>query len=270
MLLLLSACIGLQSVPKLDSAEGFADPLDTAQPLDTVKDGNSSPSADAGGDQTGTVGVVVNLDGSDSYDPDADALTYLWTIESAPSGSAVALSGARKETAQLVPDRDGVWEIALVVNDGALDSEPDVVTVSVGQDNGKPVASAGVDQSVTTGNSVTLDGSGSTDPDGDPLQYAWSLVTRPSGSTAALSSASAARPTFRADVDGVYEATLTVTDGTLTSGSDKVRVVASSSSGGGGGSSSSCGCQAASPGDAALAAFVAMAAATLRIARRRR
>ncbi len=269
MLSLLAACIGLQSVPKLDSAEGFADPLDTARPLDTVTDGNSSPSADAGGDLAGTVGVVANLDGSGSYDPDGDDLVYLWTIESAPSGSAVALSGARKETAQLVPDRDGVWEISLVVNDGALDSEPDVVTVSVGQDNGKPVASAGVDQSVTTDSIVTLDGSGSTDPDSDPLQYAWSLVTRPSGSTAALSSASAARPTFRADVDGVYEATLTVTDGTLTSGSDKVRVVASSSSGGGG-SSSSCGCQAASPGNAALAAFVAMAAATLRIARRRR
>ncbi len=270
MLPLLLACIGLQSVPKTDSAAGFSDPLDTGKPLDSAEDGNSSPSADAGGDQAGTVGVVLNLDGSGSYDPDGDALSYDWQIDSAPSGSSVALGSAHKETAQLVPDREGVWEISLVVNDGALDSEPDLVTVSVGQDNGKPVASAGVDQNVTTGNTVTLDGTGSSDPDGDPLQYAWTLVTRPGGSAASLSSSSAARPTFRADVDGVYEATLTVTDGTLTSGSDKMRVVASSGGGGGGGSSSSCGCQAASPGDAALAVFAAAAAAGVRVIRRRR
>jgi MYXO-CTERM domain-containing protein len=270
MLLSLAACIGQQTVPS-DSGgpAGFADPTDSGAPLDSAEDGNSSPSADAGGDQIGTVGVVVNLDGSGSYDPDDDELSFDWQIDDAPSGSAVALSGAKKEMAQLVPDREGTWEISLVVNDGALGSDADVVTITVGTDNGKPVASAGADQSVTTGDLVTLDGTASKDPDGDPLQFAWTLVTRPGGSAAALSSASAARPTFRADVDGVYEATLTVSDGTLTSGSDKVRIVASSGGGGGGGSSSSCGCQSGQPADAAFAALAAALVAGVRVLRRR-
>ncbi len=268
MLPLLVGCIGLQSVTDADAPKGFSDPLDSGAELDSAEDGNSSPSADAGGNQTGQVDVVVNLDGVGSYDPDGDDLSYDWQIDSAPSGSSVALSGVHKEMAQIVPDRAGVWEISLVVSDGALDSEPDVMTLSVGQDNGTPVASAGVDQSVTTGATVTLDGTGSSDPDGNPLQYAWTLVTRPGGSVAALSSASAARPTFRADVDGVYEATLVVSDGTLTSGSDKVRVVAAAGGGGGGSGSSSCACQASQGEGAALALLVAAAAAGRRRLRR--
>ncbi len=50
-----------------------------------------------------------------------------------------------------------------------------------GGGGGAPVADAGPDQSVTTGATVTLDGSGSTDADGDSLTYSWSLTSVPTG-----------------------------------------------------------------------------------------
>ena len=95
------------------------------------------------------------------------------------------------------------------------------------QGNRAPVADAGPDQNVATGASVQLDGSESSDPDGDSLTYGWAFVSRPDGSAATLSGASTATPTFVADVDGTYEVDLTVSDGEL-SDSDRVVIAATS------------------------------------------
>jgi hypothetical protein len=76
-----------------------------------------------------------------------------------------------------------------------------------------PVANAGPDQSVHAGTVVTLDGSGSTDPDGHyPLSYAWQIISKPAGSTAALSNPTAVNPSFTADVLGDYTVELIVAD----------------------------------------------------------
>jgi cyclophilin family peptidyl-prolyl cis-trans isomerase len=83
--------------------------------------------------------------------------------------------------------------------------------------NAAPVANAGVAQNVVVGSVVTLDGSASTDANSDPLTYAWTLTSIPAGSLAALSSLTAAKPTFTADVAGTYVASLTVNDGKVTS-----------------------------------------------------
>lgn len=75
-----------------------------------------------------------------------------------------------------------------------------------------PVADAGGNLDAAVSSSVTLDGTGSSDPEGQTLTYAWSLTTRPDGSSASVSSATQATATFTPDVAGTYVATLTVTD----------------------------------------------------------
>lgn len=91
--------------------------------------------------------------------------------------------------------------------------------------NTAPVAQAGADQAgVPTGTLVTLDGRASLDADGDDLTYAWTLTSRPPGSTAALSSATAARPTFTPDRPGAYAFELVVSDGRASSAADGVTV----------------------------------------------
>ena len=79
-----------------------------------------------------------------------------------------------------------------------------------GSDNAAPIAEAGDDQ-VWEGGEVALDGSGSSDPDGDPIAYAWALAT-PEGSTATLTNPNSVNPTFTPDLPGQYVAQLLVAD----------------------------------------------------------
>jgi len=75
------------------------------------------------------------------------------------------------------------------------------------------------------GSTVLLDGSSSSDLDGDSLSYTWTLTSVPTGSAATLSNPSSPTPTFVADLVGIYVASLVVNDGTDTSIADEVSVV---------------------------------------------
>lgn len=92
--------------------------------------------------------------------------------------------------------------------------------------NANPIANAGGSQNVATGGLVTLSGLGSSDPDRDPLTFAWSIVTKPATSTAAFTGANTATPTFVADVLGTYVCQLTVNDGRGGSSSARVTITA--------------------------------------------
>ena len=204
-----------------NNGDGLYDGDDTA-----CGPANSPPTADAGPDQAVAAGATVNLDGSGSSDADGDPLTYSWTLTSVPSGSTAALSDPAVFNPTFVADMAGDYVAQLVVNDGTADSAADSVTISASGANVPPVADAGPDQAVAAGAIVNLDGSGSSDADGDTLTYSWSLTSVPSGSTAALSDPAAVMPTFVADMAGDYVAQLVVNDGMANSDPDTVMITA--------------------------------------------
>ena len=172
---------------------------------------NSAPVAEAGPDQTVARAALVTLDGSNSSDPDFDALAFDWSVVNAPAGSTAALQDATTARPRLQIDKAGSYRMRLVVSDAILSSSPDFVTVSTV--NSAPVANAGPNQDGRLGVPVTLDGSSSSDADGDPLSLLWSWNSRPGGSAAALDLTNPLRPVFTPDLYGDYVAQLIVNDG---------------------------------------------------------
>lgn len=112
-------------------------------------------------------------------------------------------------------DKFGTYEVSLVVNDGTVNSVADTVTITTS--NSAPVANAGPDQTPYVNETVTLNGGGSTDVDGDLLTYTWTFTSRPANSNATLSDVQAVNPTFTIDKAGTYVVSLVVNDGTVDS-----------------------------------------------------
>src|SRR5690606_12004442 len=161
-------------------------------------------------------------DGSASSDADGDSLTYAWTL-AGPAGSTATLDDTTSATPVFTPDLADSYAATLTASDGTADSVPDIVTVTVTH---RPVADAGLDASAAVGDDVVLDGSGSSDGDGDALTYTWSL-TGPDGITETSGpSDSPLLPPFVPDVAGSYTGTLVVNDGSNDSVPDTVTITA--------------------------------------------
>src|SRR5262249_50270930 len=78
------------------------------------------------------------------------------------------------------------------------------------QSSGGPVANPGPNQTASVGTTVTLNGSGSTNPSGGPLSYNWAFTSQPSGSGAFIYHAASMIASFTIDVPGSYTVALTV------------------------------------------------------------
>lgn len=180
----------------VDDGYNFSDP-DTVDIV--VVNNNTPPVAHAGNNGTVREGGTATLDGSNSYDPEGDAITYKWTQI---AGSFVATllpndQAVNPSFAAPAPGSGYVGEVLrfrLVASDGKEFSAPSTVDVTVVQ-NSAPVADAGEAQTRNEGSMVGLDGSASSDPDGDTISYLWHQI---GGPAVTLDDPTTVRPSFAA------------------------------------------------------------------------
>lgn len=157
---------------------------------------NHAPIAEAG-PEIRTDELIVTLDGSNSVDADGDTLVFTWD----PGDGSPALTG---RTVTHAYPRGGVFPVTLTVDDGTgLDnsSAVDATRVVI---NSRPIAVAGGNHDVCSGESILFDGSASSDPDGGLLRYEWDFGD---GTRASL-----VNPAKTYERPGVYPVTLTVRD----------------------------------------------------------
>ena len=201
--------------------------IDVGLPDEVVE--KFGPTADAGPDLSGAPGESVALHGTVSTNSNGEwhQMAHGWTQLSGPP---VTLSDvARGNPTFTLPDdaQDGaILEFELTVTDQEGESDSDTMTVTV-VGPVRPTAKAGPDLIGVPGESVTLQGRGSTNPYGKwwHMDHLW---TQLSGPTVALSDRTIADPTFTVPADAedgtTLEFELTVTDQEGQSDSDTVTV----------------------------------------------
>ena len=194
------------------------------------------PTASAGAEVVGEPGQTFLLDGSASAD---DGATYTWSVLDGPE--AATLIDPHEPVAYLLPEAEGVYTLGLEVCDAAGRCEAATTRALVGAKarksafggasfggvsfkgaggfgkNQAPQAQASASRALGFFSAlIRLDGSASTDPDGDALRYRWSFTTRPAGSAltdADILNSTSALASFQADTSGTYAVRLVVRDG---------------------------------------------------------
>ncbi|MFY9152768.1 MAG: PKD domain-containing protein [Prolixibacteraceae bacterium] len=108
--------------------DGFID-SEVDQVTVIIKGTNHAPVANSGIDQFVDEGTTVSLNGSLSYDPDGNSLTYKWI---APYGITISSTNVAMPSFK-VPEvkKDSILIFSLIVNDGIIDSSPSLVRVNI-------------------------------------------------------------------------------------------------------------------------------------------
>ena len=175
---------------------------------------NSTPSANAGANQTVATGQSVTLNGTQSTDPEGAPLTFQWTIVSEPAGSAISLTGATTPTPSLTLQVAGQYILRLVVSDGQFLSPPSTVVITtVGGENQAPTANnATVLTDEDTAVTITVSAG-----DVDSATLTFTIVANPANGTLSVISA----PNCVANGSGSNcSATVTYTPGANYNGPD--------------------------------------------------
>jgi hypothetical protein len=197
-----------------DCVEGLVCFAEKCQNAETKPEGKK-PQALITGNLRVKVGERTALDGRRSlfYSPKPSP-AYEWMLESKPDGSNASLSDSNADQVSISPDIAGSYKISLVAKDGSLESDRVEATIEAFKDNVPPEAKLTPEEAtVKVGDKVEIDGSTSTDADGDTLTFAWSFRFRPDGSNATLADADKNKASFTPDKAGLYTVELRVSDG---------------------------------------------------------
>ncbi|WP_225414078.1 PKD domain-containing protein [Stigmatella hybrida] len=139
----------------------------------------------------------VTLDGSGSTDADGDTLTYAWRQTVGPTVALSSPTAAKPTFPAPAVSSNVELTFELVVNDGTVNSDPDLFTVTVTNVDLSLIAHAGEDQTVAVGDTVTLQGSAS-NAGTDTVTYSWSELEPDPKAPIELTGAGTATPTFKA------------------------------------------------------------------------
>ena len=193
----------------VDDGQARSDPSVTSAAIEAPQI-NVAPVADPGGPYAGEPGQTIIFDGSASADSNGGSLTYSWDFGDGSMGSGVSPTHAYAAA--------GNYTVILTVSDGQLASDPVATTaeIAVPLANRAPTANPGGPYSGSTGETISFDGSASSDPDNDALTYVWDFGDGATGTGATTTHVyTAAR---------IYEVSLVVNDGELDSAPVATRV----------------------------------------------
>jgi len=181
---------------------------------------DNAPVANAGADQTATVGSTVSFSGSASTDDNGIA-SYSWDFDESDG----ITSEATEATVTNAYTTAGTYTVTLTVTDTAGQTSTDTANVIVSaaaSEDAVPVADAGSDKTATVGSTVSFSGDASTDDIGI-ASYSWDFDE----SDGITSEATGAAVTNAYTTAGTYTVTLTVTDTGGQTSTDTVDVVVS-------------------------------------------
>ncbi len=164
----------------------------------------------------GTV-TVTDSDGANTVQAQTDKVGTYGTFSIKTNGEwEYELDNTDGDTNALAAGATATDAFAIAAADGTAGT----VTITVTGANDAPTANAGADATVAEGASVTLDGTGSSDPDASTtLTYSWARKSGETDNAVTLTNANTASASFTAPDDIVADATLTfvltVSDGTV-------------------------------------------------------
>lgn len=206
-----TADVSGEYVASLTVNNGFVDSASSTVTIQATEQ-NAAPVAVIDAPETAETSTTVSANSILSTDANGDELTYEWALD-APDSSTSVLDSTTDSIVSFPVDVEGEYTLSLTAYDGESYSETVYHTLTATLANNAPEADAGEDQLILLGETATVSASGTTDADGDPISYTWSLTSAPESSTVTIGSDTTVEATLTPDVAGQYVLTVTASDG---------------------------------------------------------
>ena len=160
-----------------------------------------APVANAGGPYTSKTETAISFSGSGSSDPQGEALTYAWNFGDNTTGTGVTPTHTYTAPA--------TYNVSLTVtNSSNLTATATTTAIIAAQ---PPTANAGGPYNGGIGATISFNGKGSSDPQGEPLTYAWNFGDGTTGTGAISTHAYTAPQTYNVSLTVTNTSNLTAT-----------------------------------------------------------